>query len=99
VGEVSGEGTGEAIGVGRHDASGIVLPRVPSPATFVGMTRVTKSSASKAGGRTAKTGPMYRGVRIQPTPGPTRFTREQLDKAIDAAIVKNPDAFASGTKT
>jgi len=57
------------------------------------------SVATKSGRWTAKAGATYHGVVLQPIPEPTRFTPEQLEKAIDAAIAKNPDAFASRTKT
>jgi len=63
------------------------------------MKTSAKSSAAKTGRRAAKPPVTYRGVVLQPIPEPTRFTREQLEKAIDAAIAKNPDAFVSGTKT
>ena len=41
-----------------------------------------------------KTGATYRGVRVQVTPGRTRFTLEQIKKAVEAAVVKNADALA-----
>jgi len=38
-------------------------------------------------------------VRIQPTPGPWRFTREQIEAAVEAAIAKNADALAGRSKS
>jgi hypothetical protein len=63
------------------------------------MKASAKSSASKSGRRTAKAVPTYRGVVLQPTPGPTRFTHEQLEKAVDAAFAKNADALANRFKS
>ena len=63
------------------------------------MKASAKSSASKTGRRTAKAGPTYRGVILQPTIGPTRFTREQLEKAVDAAFAKNADVIANRFKS
>jgi ABC-type sugar transport system substrate-binding protein len=35
----------------------------------------------------------YRGVKLQRSAVPSQFTREQIVKAIEDAIAKNPDAF------
>lgn len=45
--------------------------------------------------RPTKAGATYRGVQIQPTPGRSRFSAEQIRKAVQEAIEKNPDAFVS----
>jgi hypothetical protein len=63
------------------------------------MKAPAKSSASKTRRRTAEPAATYRGIVIQPTPGPTRFTREQLKNAVEKAIAKNADFLAGGTKT
>jgi hypothetical protein len=63
------------------------------------MKAPAKSSASKTGRRATEPVATYRGIVIQPTPGPTRFTREQLKKAVETAIAKNADFLAGRTKT
>lgn len=40
--------------------------------------------------------PIYRGVRLQTMSGPTRFSRAQIKKAVEAAIAKNTDALGRG---
>ena len=44
---------------------------------------------------------MYRGIRLHPYdgPGPSRFTREQIEEAVKAAFQKHADAIAGKTKT
>jgi hypothetical protein len=41
-----------------------------------------------------KSGATYRGVRLQATSGRSRFTLEQIEQAVEAAVVKNADALA-----
>ncbi len=41
-----------------------------------------------------KAGATYRGVKVQATRGRTRFTLDQIKKAVEAAVVKNADALA-----
>jgi hypothetical protein len=62
-----------------------------------GMT-AAKPSAPKAGHRPANVGSTYRGVRVQPTDGQSRFTLDQIKRAVEAAVVKNADALAGRTK-
>ena len=38
----------------------------------------------------------YRGIRLQPMSGPSRFTREQIEKAVEKAIAKHAHEFAPG---
>jgi len=63
------------------------------------MTRAAKSSAPNPGRRPSKAAVTYRGIVLQPTPEPKRFTREQLKKAVEAAIAKNADFFAGRTSS
>jgi hypothetical protein len=49
--------------------------------------------------RTAKGGPTYRGVRLPSMEGRSQFTEEQVVQAIEAAILKHPDAFTSTSKS
>jgi hypothetical protein len=44
--------------------------------------------------RSFKAGRLYRGVKLQPTSGRTRFSLDQIRKAVEAAVVKNADALA-----
>lgn len=62
-----------------------------------GMT-AAKSPTPKTGHRTAKVGSTYRGVRVQATDGQSRFTLDQIKRAVEAAVVKNADALARRTK-
>lgn len=39
---------------------------------------------------------VYRGVRLQTMSGPTRFSRAEIKRAVEAAIVKNADALGRG---
>jgi hypothetical protein len=63
------------------------------------MTATAKSSAPKTGHRSGKVGSIYRGVRLQATYGRSRFTLDQIKKAVDAALVKHADALADRSKT
>ena len=55
----------------------------------------SKTKPAKPGRSLVKTGATtYRGVKVQLTPGHTRFTLEQIKKAVEAAVVKNADALA-----
>ena len=63
-----------------------------------GVAKEATSSALKAGGLTAKVGAVYRGVRLQATNEPSRFTRDQILKAVESAIEKNADALSGRTK-
>ena len=54
----------------------------------------SKTKPAKRGRSLVKTGATYRGVKVQATPGRTRFTLEQIKKAVEAAVVKNADALA-----
>jgi hypothetical protein len=47
--------------------------------------------------RPVSAGAIYRGVRIQPTGGRTRFSIDQIRQAVEAAVEKNADALARGT--
>jgi hypothetical protein len=62
------------------------------------MTATAKSSAPKAGHRSGKVGSTYRGVRLQATDGRSRFTLDQIKKAVESALLKNADALAGRTK-
>jgi hypothetical protein len=53
-----------------------------------------KPQAPKPSRSIAKGSRMYHGVRIPETGARSRFSREELDRAIAAAIAKNPDVFA-----
>jgi len=57
------------------------------------MTVAARKSTAKA-----KTSPKltYHGVTIQSPPGRSRFTPEQIRKAVKAAIAKNPNALSAG---
>jgi hypothetical protein len=63
--------------------------------------KAAKQTTPKTRRPTPELGPMYRGIRLQPYvgPRPSRFTREQIEQAVDAAILKNADALAGKTKT
>jgi hypothetical protein len=63
------------------------------------MKSAAKSPARKTGHRTVKSGATYRGVRLQPTYGQSQFTRDEIIRAVEAAIAENPDVFAGKTKT
>jgi hypothetical protein len=41
----------------------------------------------------------YRGVEIQHTYLPTRFTHEELERAVEAAIARNAHRFPPDTET
>ena len=58
----------------------------------------TKRSAPKTGDRTAKGGSTYRGVRVQVTDGRSRFTLDQIKRAVETAVVKNANALAGRNK-
>lgn len=53
--------------------------------------------ASKSGRRPTRIGATYRGVRVQATGGQTRFSIDQIKRAVKAAIEKNADAVAGRT--
>ena len=63
--------------------------------------RTAKQPARKPRQPTQEVGPMYRGIRLHPYvgPEPTRFTREQIIEAVEAAILKHADAIAAKAKT
>lgn len=63
-----------------------------------GMTAPAKPSASKPRHSAAKAGSLYRGVRLQPTNGRSRFTLDRIKQAVEAAVVKHADALAGKTK-
>ena len=44
--------------------------------------------------RPAKSGTMYRGIELQATGGHTRFSIDQIRRALEAAVEKNADALA-----
>lgn len=39
---------------------------------------------------------IYRGIKLQRTYGKSRFTAEEIRKAVTAAVAKNADALATG---
>jgi hypothetical protein len=43
-----------------------------------------------------KVGALYRGVRLQATPGRGRFSIDQIKRAVAAAVEKNAEALARG---
>ena len=58
------------------------------------MNTVAKSPAPKTPRRKAKVVSMYRGIRLPDMSAGSRFTNEEVAKAIDAAIAENPGVFA-----
>jgi hypothetical protein len=56
-----------------------------------------KSQASKSGRRPAGASTTYRGLRVQATGGQTRFSIDQIRRAVEVAIEKNADALAGRT--
>jgi hypothetical protein len=50
--------------------------------------------AAKHGPRTPKAGGQYRGVKLQATGGRSRFSLDQIRKAVDAAVGKHADALS-----
>jgi hypothetical protein len=62
------------------------------------MSIVATSRPSKPGRQPAKAYPTYRGVRLQTPYGRSRFTLDQIIRAVDAALEKNADALAPRTK-
>jgi hypothetical protein len=64
---------------------------------LVGMT-AAKPSTPKTGHRTANLGSTYRGVRVQVTEGRSRFTLDQIKRAVETAVVKNANALAGKAK-
>ena len=60
-----------------------------------------KQPARKNPQPTQEVGPMYRCIRLHPYDGPppSRFTREQIKAAVDAAFQKHADEIAGKTKT
>jgi hypothetical protein len=57
------------------------------------MPAVNRSPAKRPQ-RPVKAGGHYRGVKLQATGGRTRFSLDQIRKAVEAAVVKNADALA-----
>jgi len=53
-----------------------------------------KHKPTKFAQRPAKKGMVYRGVHVQVPAGRSRFTLNQLKRAVEAAIVKNADALS-----
>ena len=47
--------------------------------------------------RPTKVGAIYRGVRLQPMGGRSRFSIDQIRRAVEAAVEKNADALARET--
>jgi len=47
--------------------------------------------------RPTNAGAIYRGVRLQPTGGRTRFSIDQIRRAVKAAVEKNADTLARRT--
>lgn len=62
------------------------------------MPDLEKTAAPKKVKRTPKRGATYRGVRLPSMEGWSQFTHEQVVQAIEAAILKNPDAFTNKAK-
>ena len=56
-----------------------------------------KPQAPKGDRRSTRVGATYRGVRIQATGGQTRFSTDQIKRAVKAAFEKNADALAGRT--
>jgi hypothetical protein len=52
-----------------------------------------KPKPARNGQRVARAGGTYRGVRLQDTGGETRFTLDEIRRAVEAAVAKNADAF------
>jgi hypothetical protein len=80
------------------DDRGRTLSRAPMSPILVGMT-AAESSTSKTGHRAAKVGATYRGVRVQVTDGQSRFTLDQIKRAVETAVVKNANALAGKNET
>ena len=65
---------------------------------FQCMSIAATSRPLKTGRQAAKAATTYRGVRL-PTPyGRSRFTLDQIIRAVDAALEKNADALAPRPK-
>ncbi len=62
------------------------------------MATVAKSSARKIVKPSSKAGDTYHGVRVPDMSGGSQFTREQVVKAVNAAIAKHADALAGRHK-
>jgi hypothetical protein len=60
----------------------------------IGAMSPSKTKLAKTGRSSVKAGATYRGVKVQATRGRTRFTLDQIKKAVEAAVVKNADALA-----
>jgi hypothetical protein len=54
---------------------------------------LSKTEPVKTSRRAVRAGGTYRGVRLQDTGGETRFTLEQIRRAVEAAVAKNADAI------
>jgi hypothetical protein len=76
---------------------GQMLSRTPMSLILAGMS-AAQPSTPKTGPRTAKVGSTYRGVRVQVTDGRSRFTLDQIKRAVETAVVKNANALAGRTK-
>ncbi len=63
------------------------------------MVAIARLSAPKPGRPSNKTIAKYRGVRLQATSGPSRFTFDRIKNAVEAALEKNAHALAGRTKT
>lgn len=61
------------------------------------MTRKSVSAKKQIGPSGTGAPMVYRGVRLQPPVEQSRFSSDEITRAIDIAIKKNPDAFARKT--
>ena len=52
-----------------------------------------RASAGSRRAKTQKSLTTYGGVRLPPLSGRSRFSQQEIERAVDAAIKKNPDAF------
>ena len=63
---------------------------------LLGMPKTTpKSRQRQTAGRPAKAGATYRGITVLKPSSPSRFSDEQIDEAVKAAIAKHPRLFAA----
>jgi hypothetical protein len=68
-------------------------------ATKACILAVMAHPTSKPNGRArpAKSGGIYRGVRLQRPFAPSQFSDEEIRRAVEAAIKENADIFAGGS--
>jgi hypothetical protein len=59
------------------------------------MNTVAKSPVPKTRKRTTKVVSTYRGIRLPDMSAGSQFTREEVEKAIEAAIAQCPEVFAA----